>query len=72
VVSLEPDGRVVNRLIDVNKAIQGDASQNLLLKDQDAVIVRRSFGGELINGINVFTGPASTIANLFFIFRNLR
>lgn len=72
VVSLEPDGRVVNRLVDVNKAIQGDIGQNPLLKDQDAVIVRRSFGGELINGINVFTGPASTIANLFFIFRNFR
>ncbi len=70
VASLEPDGRVTNRTINVNAAIAGDAAQNLQLRDQDAVIVRRSVGGEMLNALNVFAAPISTVANLFFIFRN--
>lgn len=72
VISLEPDGKVTNRVINVNRATQGDSSQNLLLRDQDVVIVRRSFGGEALNALNTIAGPISTFANLFFIFRNFR
>ncbi len=70
IATLETDGRVTNRVIDVNAAIRGDASQNVQLQDQDAVIVRRSFGGDMLNALSVFASPASTVANLFFIFRN--
>jgi len=72
VISVEPDGRTSNRVINANQALSGDATQNLQLRDQDAVIVRRSFGGELLNGLNTFASPVATVANLFFIFRNFR
>jgi polysaccharide export outer membrane protein len=72
VISLEADGTTRNRIINANQALSGDASQNLQLRDQDAVIVRRSFGGELFTGLNTFASPVATVANLFFIFRNFR
>ncbi|AGY59396.1 polysaccharide biosynthesis/export family protein [Gloeobacter kilaueensis] len=72
VLSLQRDGRVKNRIVNGNLAFNNDASQNLQLQDQDAVIVRRSLGGELLNGLNTVAAPVSTFANLFFIFRNFR
>lgn len=72
IVSIAPDGRVTNKVINVNAAINGDKEQNIQLRDQDSVIVRRSIGGDILSGLNVIANPIGTVANLFFIFRNFR
>ncbi|MBW4697546.1 MAG: polysaccharide export protein [Aphanocapsa lilacina HA4352-LM1] len=66
------DGTVYRKVIDAKVEQAADNEKNPPLRDQDMLIVRRSFGGELITGINTGLGPLTQIANIFVLFRALR
>ncbi|UFP95974.1 polysaccharide biosynthesis/export family protein [Gloeobacter morelensis] len=66
------DGSVSHRLIDAKVEQALDEQKNPPLRDRDMLIVRRSFGGEVVTGISTVLGPITQLSNILLLFRALR
>ncbi|AGY57851.1 polysaccharide biosynthesis/export family protein [Gloeobacter kilaueensis] len=66
------NGTVLHKIIDAKVERPIDQDKNPPLRNNDMIIVRRSFGGEIISGLNTALGPLGQIGNVLLLFRALR
>ncbi len=65
-------GRAITQEFDVKKGILGDATQNILLQDNDVIVVDRTLLASLSNFLNSFTQPFRDILGFLLFFDQLQ
>ncbi|WP_164929377.1 polysaccharide biosynthesis/export family protein [Gloeobacter violaceus] len=66
------DGTVTRRVVNARLEQPTDIKLNPPLRQSDMIVVRRSFGGDVINGVSTVLGPFTQLANVVVLFRALR
>lgn len=54
-------GKVITQMINADAAINGDLSQNVPLRDEDAIVVGRTLLGDILNTFSTITEPIQDI-----------
>ncbi len=71
-IRFDPErGRAIVREINGKKALFGDASQNVPLRDNDVIVVGRNLVGRITFALSTFTQPFRDILGFLLFFRQL-
>lgn len=68
-VRLNPNGTVTKRNITVNFSRGINEEGNPILRDNDVIVVNRSFAAEVTDGLRIFLDPVSNFFSIFNLFR---
>ncbi|MBC8121123.1 MAG: SLBB domain-containing protein [Gemmatimonadaceae bacterium] len=71
-IRMNRDGTITRRLVSARLEQPTDEKLNPPLRQADMLVVRRSFGGQLITDIGTALNPFAQIANVLVLFRALR
>lgn len=72
VVRFDPErGRAIVRELNARRALFGDASQNILLQDNDVIVIGRNLVGRITYALNIFTQPFRDILGFLLFFQEL-
>ncbi|MBE9051671.1 polysaccharide biosynthesis/export family protein [Nostocales cyanobacterium LEGE 11386] len=70
-VRFDPEqGKAVTQKLDANKALSGDASQNVPLQDNDVIVVGRNLISRITNFLSTITQPFFNIRTFLNFFEN--
>ncbi|MBD2347213.1 polysaccharide biosynthesis/export family protein [Anabaena subtropica] len=70
-VRFDPErGRAVTQRLDGKKALEGDASQNVPLQDNDVIVVGRNLVGRITNFLSTITQPFFNVRSFLNFFDN--
>lgn len=64
-------GRAIVRELNARRALFGDASQNILLQDNDVIVIGRNLVGRITYALNIFTQPFRDILGFLLFFQEL-
>jgi len=64
-------GRAIVRELNGKRALFGDASQNVPLRDNDVIVIGRNLVGRITYALNTFTQPFRDILGFLLFFRSL-
>jgi polysaccharide export outer membrane protein len=68
----EQQKKAVSLTLDGKKALAGDISQDVLLRDNDIIVVGRNLVGRITYALNVFTQPFRDVLGFLLFFQQLR
>ncbi|MFB2935295.1 polysaccharide biosynthesis/export family protein [Aerosakkonemataceae cyanobacterium BLCC-F154] len=72
VIRFDPErGRAIVRELNARRALFGDASQNILLQDNDVIVIGRNLVGRITYALNIFTQPFRDILGFLLFFQEL-
>ena len=72
VIRFDPErGRAIVRELNAKRALFGDASQNIPLRDNDVIVIGRNLVGRLTYALNIFTQPFRDILGFLLFFQEL-
>ncbi|HEY9301208.1 MAG TPA: polysaccharide export protein, partial [Phormidium sp.] len=72
VIRFDPErGRAIVRELNARRALFGDASQNILLQNNDVIVIGRNLVGRITYALNVFTQPFRDILGFLLFFQEL-
>ncbi|HLO48364.1 MAG TPA: polysaccharide biosynthesis/export family protein [Kamptonema sp.] len=66
------EGRAISQKLDAKAALQGDASQNPMLEDNDVIVIGRNLVGRISYVINTATQPFRDVLGFILFFEQLR
>jgi polysaccharide biosynthesis/export protein len=67
----EQQKKALSVTIDGKKALMGDLSQNIALRDNDVIIIGRNLVGRITQTLNTFTQPFRDVLGFLLFFRQL-
>ncbi|MFB2922164.1 MULTISPECIES: polysaccharide biosynthesis/export family protein [Aerosakkonema] len=71
-IRFDPErGRAIVRELNGKRALFGDASQNMPLRDNDVIVIGRNLVGRITYALNTFTQPFRDILGFLLFFRSL-
>lgn len=71
-IRFDPErGRAIVRELNGKRALFGDASQNVPLRDNDVIVIGRNLVGRITYALNTFTQPFRDILGFLLFFRSL-
>lgn len=72
VIRFDPErGRAIVRELNAKRALFGDASQNILLQDNDVIVIGRNLVGRITYALNIFTQPFRDVLGFLLFFQEL-
>lgn len=72
VIRFDPErGRAIVRELNARRALFGDASQNIMLQDNDVIVIGRNLVGRITYALNIFTQPFRDILGFLLFFQEL-
>jgi polysaccharide biosynthesis/export protein len=72
VIRFDPErGRAIVRELNARRALFGDASQNILLQNNDVIVIGRNLVGRITYALNIFTQPFRDVLGFLLFFQEL-